>query len=60
MKRYIFIIFFGIAFVGLSCNNKNQESDKVPAEVKEAEMKDSTRLDAADDSLTVYNSESDK
>ena len=48
--RYLRILLLVVIVLPLwSCSQEKKEDDKVPLEVKEAEMKDSTRLDPAVD-----------
>lgn len=49
MKKLIILFLAAIFAFGLiiGCGKKDAESDKMPAEVKEAEMMDSTRMDSS-------------
>ena len=54
MKRFLVLLFIALFALGLAvgCGQKEAaEDDKVPADVKEAEMADTTRLDEVVDSL---------
>lgn len=53
MKRLLLLTLIAIIALGLvvSCGKKQEESDKMPAETKEAEMMDSTRMDSAMDEM---------
>lgn len=55
MKRNILTGFFIIILTISICCSQKTESDKVPLDVKEAEMKDSTRFDEAIDSVDSFN-----
>lgn len=50
MKKLLILFLVSIFVFGLiiGCGKKDAESDKMPAEVKEAEMMDSTRMDSSD------------
>ena len=56
MKKLYFLLF-AIIITGFILNNceskKKEDTDKVPLEVKQAEMKDSTRLDSAITDSTI-------
>jgi len=49
MKKLIILFLAAIFAFSLiiGCGKKDAESDKMPAEVKEAEMMDSTRMDSS-------------
>lgn len=50
MKKLLILFLVSIFVLGLiiGCGKKEAESDKMPADVKEAEMMDSTRMDSSD------------
>ena len=49
MKRVLLLLFVALLALAIvvGCGTKQEETDKVPAETKAAEMMDSTRLDSA-------------
>ena len=54
MKRFLVLLLVALFAIGLTvgCGQKEAaEADKVPADVKEAEMADTTRMDEVVDSL---------
>ena len=49
MKRFAIVAAVALAIFafGSGCSKKTEDTNKVPAEVKKAEMMDSTRMDSA-------------
>ena len=54
MKRFLVLLLVALFAIGLTgCGTKDAaETDKVPADVKEAEMQDTTRLDSLAEAAT--------